>query len=573
MTTVINTNLASLFAQNSLSSAQGNLATSVQRLSSGLRINSAKDDAAGLAIAQNMQGQINGVNQSIRNLSDATNLLQTADSSLSTVQDMLLRMKQLAVKGYNGALNPTQKDALVSEMSNLNDEINATAQRTTFTGVSLLASGTGVDSVTAGISSGKYLTTTQPTITNNLAILSAAGLSAAGFLSVSGSLNTTNTLGNSVSMTYVTSISKDPVTRSLYGDYKLTASDGVLTLSHTNGNNSQIEQQSINIEPANYESNSVPTQNPQVVNFDKFGITLSLNTSVLGQSGTADSATIANMLNGKHIYVNSKSSQITDIDVSTTPAGAYQFSKVDGVLSGSTLKMTWIDSSNNTQTESIDLAGSGFDWKAGTNTKIQFHNGVKIDIHNFQDETGKIIADKIAGLTDTQGQNAGKLNIVGSNNASLAFQSGAESSAFININTINVQTGTGGVSGGNAKQMTDLGTAINSSNGLIGMSENQSDLSVWQAQFKKTAALIDTALDWISTQRSVYGAQMYRLGFISSNLTSASTNLQNSRSAIMDTDFAAETAKLTKGQIMQQAATAMLAQANQMPNVILSLLK
>ena len=100
MSTVIKTNLASLYAQNNLSGAQNNLAQSVMRLSSGLRINSAKDDAAGLAISQNMQSQINGVNQSIRNLNDATNLMQVADTSLATVQDMLLRMKQLAVQGY-----------------------------------------------------------------------------------------------------------------------------------------------------------------------------------------------------------------------------------------------------------------------------------------------------------------------------------------------------------------------------------------------------------------------------------------------------------------------------------------
>ena len=133
MPTVINTNLASLFAQNSLSNAQNNLATSVQRLSSGLRINSAKDDAAGLSISQNMQGQINGVNQSIRNLSDATNLIQVADSSLSTVQDMLLRMKQLAVQGYDGSLSATQKLNIVQELKDLNTEINATAARTSLT--------------------------------------------------------------------------------------------------------------------------------------------------------------------------------------------------------------------------------------------------------------------------------------------------------------------------------------------------------------------------------------------------------------------------------------------------------
>jgi flagellin len=208
-----------------------------------------------------------------------------------------------------------------------------------------------------------------------------------------------------------------------------------------------------------------------------------------------------------------------------------------------------------------------------SNSTISFHNGVKIDIHSFQADTGASMAALIAGLKDTQGANKGILNVTGTNNSTLAFQSGAESSAFININTINVMTGSGGTTGGSAAEMTNLGSAIDSPTGLTGLSSNQADLATWQSQFKKTAALIDTALDWVSTQRSVYGAQMNRLGFISSNLTAGSTNLQNSRSAIMDTDFAAETAKLTKGQIMQQAATAMLAQANQMPNVILSLLK
>jgi flagellin len=98
-------------------------------------------------------------------------------------------------------------------------------------------------------------------------------------------------------------------------------------------------------------------------------------------------------------------------------------------------------------------------------------------------------------------------------------------------------------------------------------------IDTWQTAFKNAAAAVDNALELISTKRAVYGSQMNRLSFISTNLTAQSTNLQNSRSAIIDTDFAAETAKLTKGQIMQQAATAMLAQANQMPNVILSLLK
>ena len=124
MPTVINTNLASLYAQNNLSNAQNNLSLSVQRLSSGLRINSAKDDAAGLAISQNMQSQINSIDQSRKNLNDAVNLTQVAESSLGTIHQMLLRMKQLSVQGYDGSLSASQRTQIVDEINELNSEIN-----------------------------------------------------------------------------------------------------------------------------------------------------------------------------------------------------------------------------------------------------------------------------------------------------------------------------------------------------------------------------------------------------------------------------------------------------------------
>ena len=125
-----------------------------------------------------------------------------------------------------------------------------------------------------------------------------------------------------------------------------------------------------------------------------------------------------------------------------------------------------------------------------------------------------------------------------------------------------------------------LGTDITVTNatgasaaGTLGAMTSNNTISDWQTAFQNAAAAVDKAVDYISTQRATYGSQMNRLSYISSNLTAQSTNLQTSKSAITDTNFAAETATLTKGQIMQQAATAMLAQANQMPNVILSLLK
>jgi len=113
MPAVINTNLASLLAQGSLNNAQGALSTSVQRLSSGLRINSAKDDASGLAITQTMAGHIKALDQASLNAAQAINLAQTADTSMSTVQDILLRIQQLAVAGTNGSLSLNRRQLLL----------------------------------------------------------------------------------------------------------------------------------------------------------------------------------------------------------------------------------------------------------------------------------------------------------------------------------------------------------------------------------------------------------------------------------------------------------------------------
>jgi len=236
MPTVINTNLASLFAQNSLSNAQNNLAQSVQRLSSGLRINSAKDDAAGLSISQNMQSQINGTNQSIRNLSDATNLLQVADSSLATVQDMLLRLKQLATQGYDGSLSTSQKLNIVQEMKDLNAEINATASRTAFNGINLLSSGSSVDLNNSDIKAGTRLQNTAVSVvttdnTKGLGFYSgdtnSTGLGDAALGALGGVANT-----GTVKTTYRVELNSDML-KQAPGSYVLTSNGANLTLTGT----------------------------------------------------------------------------------------------------------------------------------------------------------------------------------------------------------------------------------------------------------------------------------------------------------------------------------------------------
>jgi len=147
MSSVIATNNASVIAQSNLSGAQNALATSVQRLSSGLRINSAKDDAAGLGVAQRLQAQIGGGTVAARNANDAISMVQTAEGGMQEVSSMLQRMRELATQGNNDSLNDTQRGYIGAEVKALGEEINKVSSRTTFNGKTLLdgsmAEGTG----------------------------------------------------------------------------------------------------------------------------------------------------------------------------------------------------------------------------------------------------------------------------------------------------------------------------------------------------------------------------------------------------------------------------------------------
>lgn len=145
MAQTINTNLMSLNAQRNLSASQGSLATSIQRLSSGLRVNSAKDDAAGLAISERMNAQVRGMDVAQRNAGDAISLAQTAEGSLGQVSDMLQRMRELAVQSANGTNSASDRTNLQAEYAQLSDEIDRTLSGTTFNGTTLFDAATDFD--------------------------------------------------------------------------------------------------------------------------------------------------------------------------------------------------------------------------------------------------------------------------------------------------------------------------------------------------------------------------------------------------------------------------------------------
>ncbi len=412
MPTVINTNLASLYAQNNLSNAQNSLANSVMRLSSGLRINGAKDDAAGLAISQSMQTQINGVNQSRRNLNDATNLIQVADTSLGTIHDMLLRMKTLTTQGYDGSLSASQRTQIVDEINELNTEINATASRTKFN-------------------------------KNNLIAATASAALSAAITSTYGSVNSVS------------------ANTSLFGTFTL---------------NSQ-------------------------------------STTLLAINGVI--------------------------------ASTY-----GGVTTSATYAQT--------------LTMTGYAATAGGVQTINFDQlGIAIDVTLDSAQDASDVAAAFNGKTVTISANSP---------ADLVFQGGADTSTpnMITYDAINIRTDSSTTTTTSSFQaMNNLGGQVN----VLNSYTTATAQTTWATAFSTLGTFVDSAVDLVSEQRSVMGALQNRISYINQNLEAYSTNLQSSRSAIMDADFAAETAKLTKGQILQQAATAMLAQANQMPNIVLSLLK
>jgi flagellin len=177
MPTTINTNLISLNAQRNSSASQASLATSMQRLSSGLRINSAKDDAAGLGISERMNSQVKGMNVAIRNSNDGISMSQTAEGALGKVGDMLQRMRELAVQSRNDSNNGKDRDSLDKEFGELAKEIQRTVGGTTFNGKHVIGSDAGGMNfqVGAGVTSDDSIKVTTTNLTTDSAMTTVAG--------------------------------------------------------------------------------------------------------------------------------------------------------------------------------------------------------------------------------------------------------------------------------------------------------------------------------------------------------------------------------------------------------------
>jgi flagellin len=186
----INTNVNSLNAQRNLGSSQASLATSMQRLSSGLRINTARDDAAGLAIADRMNAQIKGITVAVRNANDGISLAQTAEGALSTVTDVLQRMRELAVQAQNGSNGTSDRANLDTEYQQLSAEITRIAAQTKFNGTAIVGASAGAQTFQIGANNGETLTITTTTVTTVAGGLTTAALASTAVAALDTALDT-----------------------------------------------------------------------------------------------------------------------------------------------------------------------------------------------------------------------------------------------------------------------------------------------------------------------------------------------------------------------------------------------
>ena len=491
---VINTNISAIAAQNSLRTSGLNQTTAMERLSSGVRINSAKDDAAGLAISTRMTANIRGLAAAIRNANDGISLTQTAEGSLASISDNLQRIRELAVQSANSTNYSTDRAALNAEAAQLVSEIDRVASNSTFNGIKLL--------------DGSY---------QDQALQVGAGNEANDRISVSIASAKSSSLGVGGGSSYNTSITSVAVGATAMLSGGLSINGFVVGASNTDGVSSTGSDASgIAVAAA---INAVSGQSAVVATVQK----TQLAGTTVADGAQAALASGAVLINGVNIgaieaaaspvargaqmtaAINAKSGQTGVVATFSTTTGAVNLSALDG----------------------RNIAITATTGTTQTGTGLTFTEGA--DVTTITRSTVKLASSNAAGIT-IAGITAASLTASGLT----AGYSASTATAGAGVSTI------------------DLSTAAGSQTAL---------------------STLDKAINSITDSRASMGAYQNRLTASVANLENSSMNLQASRSRILDTDYAKETTNLAKAQIIQQAATAMLAQANQSAQSVLALLK
>lgn len=488
MPSIINTNIASLNAQRNLNSSQSALQTSLQRLSSGLRINSAKDDAAGMAISDRMTSQIRGLNQATRNANDGISLAQTAEGALGEVSNNLQRIRELAIQSSNSTNSASDRASLDAEAQQLIAEITRVASQTSFNGLNLLDGTFTNQSFQVGANANQTISV------SSIADARATGLGS-------------NTLTAAGTLMGTTKAAAADLTGG-----NLVAVEAGLTVTTANGGTTAA---------FGYAALADAKAIAAAINTNAASVGVSATASNSATlSGVSAAGTVSFTLGGTSTAAISAA--ITDPTDLTALVGA-----INGAAGTTGITATFTSTSAK---NSITLTSS---------------DGSDISILNYAN-TSAVVGDTMAfsGVTLTEGGNDSSLKV---GSVALSSTKGAITLAGHNADVFNSATSTfSSVAGVSLTSAANAQLAIDT---------------------------VDAALGMINVSRGALGAYQNRFSSAIANLQTTAENVTAARSRIQDTDFAAETAQLTRNQILQQAGTAMLAQANQLPNTVLTLLR
>ena len=510
MAQTINTNVASLNAQRNLTASQGSLSTSLQRLSSGLRINSAKDDAAGLAISDRMTSQIRGLNQASRNANDAISLSQTAEGALKSSSDILQRIRELAVQSANATNSAGDRAALNAEVGQLASELNRMAQTTQFNGQNLLDGSLSSSVFQVGANANQTITAITSNFTTSKYGNNRIGSSVASTAGGTGDLVMGSTAGTRASA----AVAKTASTIAADATFAVAGSLGTATVGISAGDSAKTVAANINAK-----------------------------TGTTGVSATARTEIDATAFLANASYtLDITSDNSTAATVSFTVGAA---NNADGLAAA--INAINDKSSNTGVTAKLNSAGNGI--------TLTNASGNDINIGNRSAAASVLTVGTVAAIAGSGGG---------------AVAAGGTNSAYVTGALTIDSEKTFGLTNATAAAGLSYFTAANVSSQL--QAANTVDVSTVDAA-NRTIATVDSALAAVSAQRAQFGALQSRFETTIANLATSSENVSAARSRIQDTDFAVETANLSRAQILQQAGTAMLAQANALPQNVLSLLK
>ena len=494
MPSIINTNISSLTAQRQLGVSQLSLATSMARLSSGLRINSAQDDAAGLAISERFTSQIRGANQAARNANDGISLAQTAEGDLAQISNNLQRIRELAVQAANGTNSASDRASLNNEAAALVVENDRLATTSAFNGIKLLDGTFTAQNFQVGANG---------TANDVVAVSSIASARA-------------NSLGVGATSSFSTSLTGAVI----------TAATGLAA------NELQINGFAVGAAAADGVSSNTATT-----------------------SGIAVAAAI-NAISG--------STNVTATVVATTTTGAAAAGFATALAAGQVVI-------NGVDIGAIAAAGSaiarGGQMAAAINAKTS-QTGVTA---TFSTSTGAV------GLTAADGRNI-DITLGGvATGAITGLGSQAISTTTVTRSKVSLSSaGAAGISisgiAANGLAASGLSEGFTPAVSQAGAGVSSINLTT-AAGAQSALAAVDSAINTINSTRAALGAYQARFTSVVASLATTAENMTASRSRIQDADYAAETANLSRAQILQQAGTAMVAQANQLPQGVLALLR